>query len=103
MPPAELEHRSPESHGAEPAQFVGKVVELSGAPNPAGELEGDVVLQLQADDQLLKARVTLGPADYRLAGTAHLGQHYVSVHGQLHRGRRTNVLKNATDFQVLPP
>lgn len=91
------------AHGTEPAQFVGMVVELSGAPNPGGELEGDVVLQVQADDQLLKVRVTLGPKDYKMAGAAHLGQHYVSVHGQLHRGRRTHVLEHPTDFQVLKP
>lgn len=90
------------AHGTAPAQFVGKVVELSGAPNPAGQLEGDVVLQVQADDQLLKVRVTLGPDDYRKAGAAHLGQHYVSVHGQLHRGRRTHTLKNPSGFDVLP-
>ncbi|HEY8376763.1 MAG TPA: hypothetical protein VIK91_09755 [Nannocystis sp.] len=91
------------SCGSEPAQFVGKVVELSGAPNPVGELEGDVVLQVQADDQLLKVRVPLGPGDYRKAGAAHLAQHYVSVRGQLHRGPRTHVLKDPTDFQVLRP
>lgn len=91
------------SHGAETAKFVGKVVELSGAPNAAGQLEGDVVLQVQADDQLLKARVTLGVDDYANAGAAHLSQQYVAVHGQLHRGRRTHTLKNATNFTVLPP
>lgn len=91
------------TRGTEPAHFVGKVVELSGAPNPAGQLEGDVVLQVQADDQLLKVRVTLGPDDYGKAGAAHLRQQYVSVHGQLHRGSRTHVLKNPTGFDVLPP
>lgn len=91
------------AHGAVPAQFVGKVVELSGSPNITGQLEGDVVLQVQADDQLLKVRITLGPDDYANAGTAHLHQQYVSVHGQLHRGRRTHALKNAANFTVLPP
>jgi len=90
------------SHGAVPAQFVGKVVELSGTPNYAGQLEGDVVLQVQADDQLLKVRVTLGPDEYVRAGAAHLSQQYVSVHGQLHRGRRTHGLKNPTNFTLLP-
>lgn len=87
----------------EAAKFVGKVVELSGAPNPAGQLEGDVVLQVQADDQLLKARVTLGVEDYARAGVAHLSQQYVAVHGHLHRGRRTHTLRNATHFTILPP
>ena len=91
------------SQSTERAHFVGKVVELSGAPNPAGQLEGDVILQVQADDQLGKVRVTLGPEAYAHAGAAHLAQQYVSVHGQLHRGRRTHGLKNPTNFMVLPP
>jgi len=90
------------SQSAERAHFVGKVVELSGAPNSAGQLEGDVILQVQADDQLLKVRVTLAPDAYAHAGAAHLAQQYVSVHGQLHRGRRIHGLKNPTDFTVLP-
>lgn len=91
------------SQSSERAHFVGKVVELSGAPNSAGQLEGDVILQVQADDQLLKVRVTLAPEAYAHAGAAHLAQQYVSVHGQLHRGRRTHGLKNPTNFMVLPP
>lgn len=90
------------AQSTERAHFVGKVVELSGAPNPAGQLEGDVILQVQADDQLLKVRVTLTPEAYAHAGAAHLAQQYVSVHGQLQRGRRTHGLKNPSDFMVLP-
>jgi hypothetical protein len=88
--------------GSEAARFVGKVIELSGAPNPSGELEGEVLLQIQVDDQLLKARVLLGTSEYRLAGTAHLEQRYVSVRGLLHRGRRAHVLREPADFMILP-
>jgi hypothetical protein len=91
------------ARGSEPGRFVGKVIELSGAPNPAGDLEGDVVLQVQTDDQLLKVRVTLDPNTYRDAGVAHFEQRYVSVRGQLHRGRRTHLLGNPREFTVLPP
>ena len=61
-----------------------------------------MLLQIQVDDQLLKARVLLGAGEYRLAGTAHLEQRYVSVRGLLHRGRRAHVLREPTDFMVLP-
>lgn len=91
------------AHSAGPVQFVGKVVELSGASSPTGQLEGDVVLQVQVEDQLLKVRTTLGPEAYTEAGRAHLSQQYVSLHGQLHRGRRTHALKDPADFKVLPP
>jgi hypothetical protein len=88
---------------SEPGRFVGKVIELSGAPNSAGELEGDVVLQVQTDEQLLKVRVTLDPDAYRDAGVAHLQQRYVSVRGHLHRGTRTSVLRQPSELVVLPP
>ncbi len=90
------------SRGSESAKFVGTVIELSGTPNLDGQLEGDVVLQVQADDQLLRVRVTLGPDDYRRAGEAHFEQLYVSVRGILHRGRRSHQLENPSDFVVLP-
>ncbi|NJK32836.1 MAG: hypothetical protein HC927_10750 [Deltaproteobacteria bacterium] len=83
-------------------KFVGTVVELSGSPNPDGKLEGDVVLQVQSDDQLLKVRVTLGPDDYVQAAEAHLEQRYVSVRGLLHRRRRINLLEKPSDFAVIP-
>lgn len=88
--------------GSELAQFVGKVIELSGSPNPADELEGDVVLHLHVDDQLVKVRVPLAPADYQQAGLAHFGQRFVSVMGRLHRGPRVNVLEQPHGFAVLP-
>jgi hypothetical protein len=87
----------------EPGRFVGKVIELSGAPNPTGGLEGDVILLVQTDDQLLEVRVTLGPEAYREAGVAHFEQRYLSVRGQLHRGRRAHVLENPSELTVLPP
>lgn len=97
----DLRHLCPSTE-ADAARFVGKVVELVGAPNTAGHLEGDVVLQVQADDQFLTARVTLSVEDYVRAGAAHLSQQYVSVLGQRHHGRRTHTIKTATNFADLP-
>ncbi len=90
------------THGEQVAHFVATVVELSGAPNPEGWLEGEVVLHVHADDQLLKVRVNLDPEAYRLAGEAHFQQRYVSVRGILQRGRRTHQLVDTRDFRVLP-
>ena len=88
-------------HGREAAYFVGTVIELSGSPNPHGHLEGDVVLQVQVDDQLLKVRVNLDPDPYRRAGEAHFQQRFVGVRGVLHRGRRVHHLGETRDFAVL--
>lgn len=98
----QLAQRLRPARGSEPGQFVGKVIELSGNQNDMGDLEGDVVLHVQTDDQLLKVRVSLDPSEYRVAGTAHLEQRYVSVRGQLHHGRRSHVLRNPSGFTVLP-
>lgn len=98
----QLAQRLRPARGSEPGQFVGKVMELSGNPNPAGDLEGDVILQVQTDDQLLRVRVTLDPDEYRAAGAAHFEQRYVSVRGQLHHGRRSHLLRNPSAFTVLP-
>jgi len=89
------------AQGREAAYFVGTVIELSGSPNPQGHLEGDVVLQVQVDDQLLKVRVNLDPDAYRRAGEAHFQQRFVGVRGLLHRGRRAHHLAEARDFIVL--
>jgi hypothetical protein len=102
-PIEELAQQLRPARTGEPGRFVGKVIELSGTPNVAGELEGDVVLQVQTDDQLLKVRVTLEPAAYKEAGLAHFEQRYVSVRGQLHRGGRTHSLRQASELEVLPP
>ncbi len=84
-----------------PEQFVGIVIAVSGAPNPAGQLEGDVVLQVQHDDQLSRVRVTLGAEAYMQAVKAHVEQRYVSVRGLLRPGGRTNLLVNPQDFMAL--
>jgi hypothetical protein len=89
------------SRGQERAKFVGTVVELSGVPNAAGRLEGDVVLQIQADDQILKVRTTLPADDYEQAGHAHLEQRYITVRGLLRRGRRLHALEQVSDFELL--
>lgn len=84
-----------------PAWFVGKVFELMGSPSDQGEIEGHAVLQVQVDEELLRVRVTLGPADYRQAVLAHLEQRYVTVRGILRRGSRVHLLESASDFKLV--
>ncbi|HEU4410456.1 MAG TPA: hypothetical protein VFS43_34695 [Polyangiaceae bacterium] len=88
-------------HGAQSEQFVGRVVELSGGPDVSGALEGEVVLQAQHDDELLRVRVALGPEEYRHAVQAHLAQQFVSVRGVLRRGRRVHQLDNPGAFTIV--
>lgn len=88
-------------HGAQSEQLVGRVVELSGGPDLSGALEGDVVLQAQHDDELLRVRVALGPEVYRHAVQAHLDQKFVSVRGVLRRGRRLHQLEQPSAFKVI--
>ncbi|MCP3135853.1 hypothetical protein [Pyxidicoccus xibeiensis] len=92
-------------HESQPDQFVGTVVELMGGPGDRGEVEGTVVLQVQVDDELLKARVTLGAVDYRKAARAHLEQRYVTVRGILRRGPRVHWVEQSSGFELVggPP
>ncbi|QSQ20359.1 hypothetical protein JY651_34615 [Pyxidicoccus parkwayensis] len=85
----------------QPDPFVGKVVKLMGGPGCQGAVEGPIVLQVQVDDELLKARVTLGAADYRKAVDAHLGQFDVTVRGVLRRGTRVHWIDEAAGFEIV--
>ncbi|WP_257452714.1 hypothetical protein [Archangium lipolyticum] len=96
-----MAHQLRPSRGAQPNQFVGRVVELMGEPGEYGEVEGAVVLQAQVEDELLKVRVTLGATDYRQATAAHLEQRYVTVKGVLRRGPRVHQLEQASDFRLV--
>lgn len=99
----QLAQRLRPKQGSTLAQFVGKVIELAGSPSQSNELEGDVMLQLQVDDQLVKVRVPLSADDYRHAGLAHFEQRFVSIMGQLRRrGPRSHVLEQPRAFAVLP-
>ncbi|MCP3165039.1 hypothetical protein [Myxococcus qinghaiensis] len=85
----------------QPAQFVGQVSELMGAPGEQGAVEGPVVLQVQVEDELLKARVMLGAVEYRQAAAAHLEQRYVTVRGVLRRGPRIHWIEAASGFGIV--
>jgi hypothetical protein len=80
---------------------VGRVVELKGDVNDEGQLEGEVILRLDADEELIRARCWLGPADYRKALDAHGRQRPVSVHGRLARAGRTLGLEEPRDLNVI--
>jgi hypothetical protein len=80
---------------------VGHVVELKGDVNDEGRLEGDVVLRLDADEELIRARCWLGPDDYLKAHDAHGRQRPVSVHGRLTRAGRTYTLEDPRDLKAI--
>jgi hypothetical protein len=80
---------------------VGRVVELKGDVNAEGRLEGEVVLRLDADEELIRARCWLGPDDYMKAHAAHGRQRPVSVHGRLTRAGRSYTLEEPSDLNVI--
>lgn len=81
--------------------LVGHVVELKGDANDDGRLEGEVILRLDADEELIRARCWLGPDDYRKAHEAHGRQRPISVHGRLMRAGRTYTLDDPRDVNVI--
>lgn len=80
---------------------VGRVVELKGDVNDTGRLEGEVILRLDADDELIRARCSLGPEDYMKALNAHGRQRPMSVHGRLARAGRTYTLEDPRGLNVI--
>ena len=80
-----------------PDAFVGYVTELAGGWLP----EGEVKLRIIVDDEMLEARAMLSRLDYQTAAKAHLTEQAVSVHGVLHRGRRSHHVKDITSFSIL--
>lgn len=80
---------------------MGRVIELKGDANDEGRLEGDVILRLDADDELIRARCTLRPDDYMKAHDAHGRLRPVSLRGTLVRTGRTYTLGNPRDLNVI--
>ncbi len=80
---------------------VGRVVELKGDANDEGRLEGEVILRLDADEELIRARCWLGPEDYTKAHEAHGRQRPVFVHGRLTRAGRMYTLEEPRDLNVI--
>ncbi len=76
-------------------------LELSGDVNNEGQLEGDAVLLFPVDEELIRARCTLGPADYLKAHDAHGRQRYVSVHGKLIHAGRKYTLVETKDLKII--
>lgn len=81
--------------------YVGRVLELSGDVNNEGQLEGDAVLLFPVDEELIRARCTLGPEDYLKAHDAHGRQRYVSVHGKLIHAGRKYTLVETKDLKII--
>jgi len=92
-------HRLRSTSASTQETFFGTVVELAGEPGPDGP-QGEVVLQLLVDEELVRARATLGPQDYRNAGQAHLAQSIVSAFGTLRRGPRRHRLEDPRSLAV---
>ena len=83
--------------------LAGFVTKLAGAPGPAGDVEGEVGIDVTLPEgEHLTVRVQLKSDDYKLAGTAHLSTNAVAVSGVLHRrGRAGAELQQVTSFRIL--
>ena len=81
--------------------WVAYVEELLGADTGEGVREGEVVLRLFDDDQVIRARAALKADDYKIAYEAHNPTHPLVVVGQLHRGPRVSRLSNISKVEFL--
>lgn len=98
---AELANRLRPARPMEQSLFVGSVVALNGMPGTDGKMQGDVTLQLQDEDELIKARVVLRSEDYEKAGMAHLRNIPIQILGTLQRQARIHQLMPYQRFDVV--
>jgi hypothetical protein len=83
--------------------FVGTVDELKGDPSPGPEREGEVILGLLIDTEIVKAKVNLSAAHHRIAFEAYgQGHALVQVTGRLNPGNQPRKLVNVTAFSIVP-
>jgi hypothetical protein len=82
--------------------WVACVEELLGTDSGEGVREGEVVLSLFDEDQVIRARATLKAEDYKIAYEAHNPTRPLVVVGQLHRGPRVSRLSSVSKVELLP-
>lgn len=82
-------------------RFVARVTALMGKANDQGRMEGDVLLQFQYEDELLRAKITLPAVDHQVAIDAYKGHSYVSVTGTLVRRARVHEIRDCVEFRHL--
>src|SRR5262249_24460302 len=81
--------------------FFGKVMTLSGRPGEDGRMQGETMLALFRDEEILKARGDLSPDDYQKAVEAHRKAEPVKFWGVLHLGRRIHRVTEISGFSVI--
>lgn len=82
--------------------FIGIVDELKGDLGVGEQREGEVILALFVDEEIVKAKVILGVDHHRLAHQAYgQGKTYVRIAGLLHPGNQPRRLTDVRQFEIL--
>ena len=82
--------------------FIGIVDELKGDLGPDEQREGEVILALFVEEEIIKAKVNLGVEHHRLAHQAYgQGKTYVRIAGLLHPGNQPRKLTDVKEFAIL--
>jgi hypothetical protein len=89
-----------------PAQaqtFIGTVTELRGSFGPEDPMQGEVILVLYVDEEIVKVKAHLSSEHHQVAHAAYKSpKPYVRISGRLHPGNQPRKLSDVTDFQILP-
>lgn len=83
--------------------WIAFVDELKGTEDDAGSREGEVVLTIFNDDQLIRAKATLNKDQYKIAYDAHNPSRPLVVCGHLNRGPRVSRLTQITELRPATP
>lgn len=79
--------------------WIAFVDELKGTEDAAGTREGEVVLTIFNDDELIRAKATLNKDQYKMAYDAHNPSRPLVVCGHLNRGPRVSRLSQITELR----
>lgn len=85
--------------GPQAQPWIAFVDELKGTESASGAREGEVVLTLFDDDQLVRAKASLTKEQYQVAYEAHNPARPLVVYGQLIRGPRVSRLGSVTELR----
>lgn len=81
--------------------FVGHVDALNGDAGHDGRVQGETILLVFYDEELVKVRADLNADDYQTAIDAHREAGFVKCRGVIHLGRRIHRLTGITEFERL--
>jgi hypothetical protein len=89
--------------GSNPKRWIAFVDELRGAESDSGAREGEVILKILDDEELIRAKANLTREQYQIAYELHNPTRPLFIVGQLYRGPRMSRLTQIREMRPALP